>query len=285
MPTLLSEIVHELSSNNPKASPEEMSHALIKILEYDVLPNAIRNMDLPSPPSPAQIWQERMRLQRAKKKFRKPSFLKQKGMIIQQFETVKYQLNGDKEGYTSVPSFSVSDFTDPSTTVSRWTDKSYVKEVLLEKDGISLRSELTPSRHKKPSRFELTKPSPMLIEDETKRIFQFDISETIQEKILFDPLFREIVGAIETRLMNFAIEHQYKMDSYIFIRTDIEIPSWEKIILNIDMPERNFDQKMILWDKIDEKIRQVLLELKHEDTSFEHEIEAINLRLFTKMKL
>lgn len=279
MSSLFTEIVSELRRNNPDASPEELSESLIEVMEREILPNAIKNMRLPSPPSSLQVRLEELRLRRVKKKFRKPSSLKKRERLIREFEYVKYQFNGGRaDSPFFAPEISLTDLDNPKRLLFELSNNPSVQEVFLKKDGISIESI--------PKERTVIPYTKLVKEKEKVKFPKFVITQEIQNKIVSDSLFRDIFRAIEITVKGFVTTYPSKIDLTASLHTDLEIPEWKKVVLGINAPGVDFDQKMTLWDIIDAKIREAIAEImQHAGPSERRSIEDINRNLFTRMEL
>lgn len=81
MPTLLSHIVAELAMRYPHAVAQDISSTLITSIENEILPDAVRIMSLPSPPSKMRFLLEKKREERRKKRYRKEPLANKKELI------------------------------------------------------------------------------------------------------------------------------------------------------------------------------------------------------------
>lgn len=285
MRSLLSQIVSELVGRYPSASSEDISKVLLVAIESDILPNAIRIMRLPRQPSKMQLLLERKREERRPKKYRR-IILKQKGELIEDFEFVKYSLNDRETGYSSIEyALGDGDFDDAAMYTSRVLGMSFVREDIERKDGIPLQSEVGFRRFREPLEQERTNPYTKSRPKKEMRTVGFLMSSEIQDKVIADRMFRGIIGSIEIRLREFTRSFP-EMIFDISMKKDVEIPSWEKIIVKVTIPNLSLERKLDAWDQIDAELRKVFYEtLQRVDASKAEEVDTINKKLLTKVVL
>lgn len=285
MKTLLSCVVDELLLRYPQATPQAISQALINSIENEILPMAVKTMKLPPPPSKMQLLLEKKRMERQKKKYRQSTKEKEK-TVIEEFETLKYILNGYFNDYTTEEQLLALDgsFNDSG---SRYTflDTSFHREIIEKYDGISTSPKVGYSRAEKPTEQEKGNPYSKKLFRPEKRPPNFIISREVREKIWADLTIREVVSSIETQLREIST-HFPKMAFSIYVKNDEEIPTWEKIIVNLKFPSLDIRKKLELWDKVDAQIRKRILDSTRAiDGSNETELQNINRKLFIHLDL
>jgi hypothetical protein len=278
--SLFIEIVSGLHKNAPDASPEDLANILIKVIEKDILPIAIKNMNLPSPPSPLEIKREQLYLKRAPKRSRNLPTLKEKEKLIREFEDIKHYLNGrDADNPSFVPDFSVTDFDTPKIPFDL-TFKSSIQVPSPKTDGLSRESileELTVSPYIKPAKEKKEKGN---------EVTKFIIANEIQNRIVSDSLFKDVFRVIEIAIKDFITTCPFEMDFTAYFREDIEIPEWKKVVLSVNAFDLEYEQKMSLWDTIDSYVRNAIHELMETmEPSERKKIEDINKKLFIRMEL
>lgn len=288
MSSLLEEIVAEVKLNNPQASAEEVSEAMVRFIEQDILPAALRKMRTPEPISPLQRWREKEMLKRVKKKRREAARIRmeESRQLLLEFEYVKHKLVRIHMDTSSLaPDLFHRDIADSlrRRTISVGTIPT-TENLFLKKDGIpSIEPE--PVRNK---REELSKLMPYtpVPRKEVKEPQIFLIDEIVQEKITSDPIFAENLGVIERVARTYATVSPFKMDFFVYFRTDVEIPDWEKTILSVQVSELDFDKKMKLWDEFDAVIRKEIQQRIKIASRLEKErLEEMNRTLFTRIEL
>lgn len=285
MTTLLSCIVDELHLRYPQATPQAISQALITSIENEILPVAIKIMKLPPYPSKMQLLLERKRMERQKKKHRY-STEKRKKRLIEDFERIKYLLNGHFNDYTAEEQFleldgSVSD----SPLEPRFLGTTFQQGILERNDGIPTSPKVGYSRSKKPTEQEKGNPYSKILFSPEKETSQFIISNKIQERILSNITLRDIVSSIEIQLRKISTRFP-KMAFSIDVKNDEEIPTWEKIIINLKFPSLDVNKKLELWDQIDFQIRKAVLDANRRVDSFdETELKKLNKKIYIHLEL
>jgi len=288
MSSLLEEIVTEIKLDNPDASAEEVSQAVVKFMEQNALPEALRKMRMPEPISPLQRWRERERLKRVKKKRREALRIRmeESRQLLLEFECIKHQLvRTDIDASSLGFGLLYGDLTNPFArrTISVGTIPT-MERLFLKKDGIPI-VESEEARKRKEELSKLWLYSPILKEKEEEPIV-FHIDALVQNKIMSDPFFAENLGIIEKVARTFAAGTPFKMNFFVSFRTDVEIPKWQKTILSVQVADLDFDQKMKLWDEFDAKIRKEMHQRIEIATGSEKEkLEEMNKTFFTNLQL
>ena len=285
MPSLLSQVVSELVLRYPSSSFQGITKLLIDSIENDILPDAIRIMKLPRPPSKMQILLERKREERRRKKYRRIT-LKHKVEVIEDFEHLKYKLGGSEADRAFPEAAPVEgDLDNPALYSSRALAMSFPREDIERKDGIPLRPEVGFSRFREPLEQERSNPSPKGAPIGETKAPQFVISKEIRDRIVSDFLFRDIVGSIEIRLREFSRNFP-DVSFSISMKSDEEIPMWQKIVVRLAIPTLSFQRKLDVWDQVDAELRDVLHKTTQRvDASKIGEVEAFNKKLFTNVVL
>lgn len=288
MSSLLEEIVAEVRLSSPEASPEEVSEAVVRFIEREVLPEALRKMRMPEPVSPARKWREEMMLRRMKKKHREAvrARREESEQLLLHFDYLKHKLSRIHiDSGSLVRDFFSRDIDDPlrERTISVDTVPA-MKRLFLKKDGIpSIEPEEVRNKKEEFSRLMPYTPVP---KEEEKEPQIFLIDEIVQNKITSDPIFAENFGLIEKVARTFSATSDFKMGFFASFRADVEIPEWEKIIINVRVDGLDFDQKMELWDRFDAEVRKTIQERMKTATGLEKEkLEEMNRMFFTNFEL
>jgi uncharacterized protein YajQ (UPF0234 family) len=94
-----------------------------------------------------------------------------------------------------------------------------------------------------------------------------DISRTI-----FDSILLEIQEALESSGENYRIN--------VSLEQDLEVPEWREILISVQVKERNYDEKMKLWESIEEIVRKRIDRIRDEYPKRERKIiDGINENL------
>ena len=103
-----------------------------------------------------------------------------------------------------------------------------------------------------------------------------------------DRIFRNIINQIVEKIEFITKDIPYKFTLDISERSDIEFRDWSKIILKFKLPNFGFNQKIELWDAIDDFIRQIISTVKREKYRLgenARHVEFINRNLFIDVNL
>jgi hypothetical protein len=267
---LLSEIVTEAINHNPYASPEQVLDGIVSIMEKEVLPLVIRDLSLPDFPSWAKMTIE-LKGRKAKKKFRPKETLKEKRAIIQQVEYLK-KLNWDGIN-TSAPSIHFSDHDD-----------------LMGIPQLGMSFEIEPKRRRpraKVPAIESAHRPYASIPFALERKNPFVLSSEIQEKIISDSRFEGLFKNVEVSVRKLIETRNLEAYLNVFSKSDLEIPTWEKYVITINLPSRmSFEERMKIWEIFDLTIRSKIADLaKKADEKTREYLDNMNKKLFVHMEL
>jgi hypothetical protein len=286
MSTMLEAIVTEIKAKNPQASAEEVSNAVVRFMEKDILPVAFKQMRVPEPISSAQQLRQKMFLQRVKLKRRRAiqTRIKESKRLASEFEYVKRELRRiDVDTDFVTPTAFYGDSTNQlwrgATSIS-----SVTRGIFLKKDGfpIDVQKEVREKKRELSRLFQLSTPIPKEIEE--PEIFFID--KTVQVVAMSDPLFAKNLSIIEKTARTFALESRLEISFSVSLRRDIEIPDWRKLVLDIHTRDVDFDQKMKLWDEFDARIRKGIQEKIEISQGIEKEkLEELKKTFFTHFDL
>lgn len=267
MVSLRDQLISEISLSNPELSPKEVSDQILILIQNEILPAAIASARFPNLPSPIRVRQEELFRRRARARVLPKRTLGEKVRFIQDLEKLRSQFDGSC--ITSEDSF-LGLMNNTQMFFGRevgYDIKSDGKAVSVEPDIVQKRSKSSPSLEGRERK--LKKPVPLV-----------DFGSSIKERIVCDPFFEEIVGKLESRIRRNYDRETLQIFFNFSMRTDMDDPHREKIILRISLPSHTFDQKMDLWDKIEADIRDTIEKLDITDS----ERRAINRNLFTHIE-
>lgn len=66
---------------------------------------------------------------------------------------------------------------------------------------------------------------------------------------------------------------------------DVELPDWEQTIIKFKIDNKTFDEKMVLWDEIDNQLREVIKDKAVRKGISPSRIDEINRNLFVDIEL
>ncbi len=284
MARLISLIVSDVASRYPNASPEEIADVLINSIQNEILPEAIRGMVLPPPPSKISIALEKKREARRRVKHRYAN-LEKRMSYVQDMEYMKYHLAPGEVGLTSLSSgLAFGDFDIAVMHETSLRSSSITRTFIEKKDGLPLPEDEGFSRFNE--KLEKEKSSLyMKGEQVSSKITEFRIDDKIQERILADSLFLEAISAVEVYLRDLAKSFPDANFS-LLLKADREIAEWEKVIVKLAVPSLTINEKMKLWDDVDKKLRMILRDIVPlDDEKQQSEIETLSRKIFTRMEL
>lgn len=287
MSTVLDEIVLGIKSRNPGASAEEVSEAVVRVIENDVLPAALRGMRMPEPASPAKQLRQKLFLQRVKARRREAtqSRIAKTKQLVSELEYVRREfrrIDVDLSSYTQVAFFG-----DITNSLWRRTESansiSVMKDALLRKDGFPITDEKLVMERKK----ELSEPRMSLpLPKEVKEPEVFSIDKSVQVVIMTDPVFAKNLSVVEKAARAFALESQSKMDFSLSFHSVIAIPDWKKLVLDVRAEGLDFDEKMKLWDQFDARIRnEIRQRIENAEGAEKERLKELDKAFFTHFDL
>lgn len=262
MVSLYDQLISELSLANPRLSQEQISGQITALIQNEILPEAIARIRLPKLPSPVSVKREELRGIRYGKIYPRP--LQENVRFIQDLEKLRLRFNG-------------SDLTNEDFPF-RFTENT---QTLL---GPEMEHDAEPDGETQPVEPDIVRerlrfsPYSERLERLQKPSHLINFDSDMKEKIACDSLFEILVGKIES-----AIRRNYESLRIYFdfsMRRDMDDPGREKTIIHITLPDRDFDEKMEFWDKIEADIRHVIEKL---DIT-ESERKTINRNLFTHVE-
>jgi hypothetical protein len=285
MPSLIEEVVNEITLYTPEATSDQIANYLIQLMEKEILPEALRRVSLPRRPSPLEELRIKHWLRRVRK--RRRAIEEQRleiWRVVEQFESVRHAINGFPVDISDFRPRELG-FHDGTNVFRerRLFQGTLSRRGLLRGDGFPIIESMDVKKRIE----ELGKVlpyNPYKEKEERKPRFYFD--RIVQHKILADTLFSRNVSFIESAAKLFALSKTLQADFFLSFRRDSEIPEWKKYILTINVPGIDFDTKMKLWDEFDafirERIRERLLHAPKEEAK---KLKKLNKTLFTRVEL
>jgi len=268
--TLFSEILTEAMHYNPHASSEQILDGVINMLEKEILPSVIRDLSLPDFPSWARMAID-LKGRKVKKRLRPKETLKEKRAIIQQ---VEYLRKLDWDGVdTATPTIYFSDHDD-----------------LVSRHQLRMPCETKPASYEprvKTPTFKTAHKPYASFPFPSERRNTLVLSSEVQEKIVSDSRLENLLKNVEISVRRLVETRDLEAYLDVSFKSDLEIPTWEKYVININLPPRtNFDEKMKIWEIFDLTIRNKITGLSKEaDDSTKEYLNNINKKLFVHMEL
>ncbi|KPV61924.1 MAG: hypothetical protein AOA66_1597 [Candidatus Bathyarchaeota archaeon BA2] len=107
-----------------------------------------------------------------------------------------------------------------------------------------------------------------------------EIEETIQRdknlRIMLDVSVTEIIYLLQQ-------EEEYSI--HMFYERDVDVPKWKEVVISVHITERSFDDKMRLWELIEEKVRAKIEDIRKQMPKKERrKISRLNEKLSIRVK-
>ena len=287
MSLILTELTLDVSRANPGASNEEICLALIDEIET-ITSDIMRELELPPPHSPVQMKLEELFLRRLGLRRRRVTGYDPFSQrdFIQDLYYLQKELDGHERGSASlVPQVIHRETTDVPPPIPRLEDRNTdrdiwrgAKALITERPGLL---EL-----EKKLRFQTNLPSESDIDELEEPPERIILDAEAQKRVMVDSLFADVFRVIETRIRRIGQGDLENASFILSLEKDLEIPTWEKLVVKVDIPQMGFSQKMDLWDKIGSEVRNSVDELKeYPQPPTEKELANIRKRLFVRMSL
>ncbi|MHA1299105.1 MAG: hypothetical protein ACTSO9_06630 [Candidatus Helarchaeota archaeon] len=250
-------------------SKQELLDLIIYTTENEILSNIISIIDLPPFHDKKSRLKYQFRKKRIKKryldriKFQNPDF---QDNLIQEFRFLKEiihknEFENDDSQQSSVLVQPIGDISSSDyeiTLISASSASSIYRNEQM--DGIPFSHDnYLENQSEIPSTINKTKSM------KWKKDITINFHDEIIEIIEKEPFFLLFIRQIELGLRIFAQYFNLNLNCDFYIDTDFEIRDWKKIKLNILLPDEKltFDEKIKIWDKIDEVIQIKINSLKN----------------------
>ncbi|MCR3907137.1 MAG: hypothetical protein NUK62_08955 [Tenericutes bacterium] len=263
MQSIRQQLVFEIIGNAPNLTPEEITENIAHIIEKEILPNAINNLNLPTLPSPVTLKHEELMQKRLGN--RQHSLLADKVKLIQDLEKLRTKWNG-----SGVTDEGISSYNELS-------DETVVRHPKNDWDIRPIRKKILPE-HSEPDRDTLPS-SPITEPQEKPRKIKFiEFDNEIRKKIVMNPQFEKLMSTIETKFRESF--NQERLSFTFSIKTDSYFPSRERTMINISTLTDDFEENMKLWDAVEDELQKVI-----DNSPVTEEVrKKINRNIFTNIE-
>lgn len=243
-----------LGSSFIHTSFEQIVESYIKALEYEIFPKLFERIHLPNLPSRAEVKRYELKRPRisklSEKKYEDRHPLK-KTALIQEIAYLKNQLNGH---HANKASDLIKEYFLGGNEVLFEEQHHHpnIYEEILEKKADFL------------NLFDLIKISKSTIDiekekDSIRSKFEskakINFSDDIINKLLSDSIFLKFINQIEISLHNYRNINGIDFEGNIFMERDFEIANLNKTILSLDVVNLSIEEKLDLWDTLDNFLR------------------------------
>jgi hypothetical protein len=272
--TLLEEIVAEAKLHNPNIAPEEISEGIAIILSKEILPEVMKNLSLPKFPSYREVHSTRIKEKRQVKADMLID-LGDRRSLIQQIEQVRTEMGWDGVDDLRPITFGNN---SPSIYYIPETGFSVPIETPIKKPDFKDDLEETEKE-------AANSTSQKMPKEPEKNIIS--LSETAQRKIVTDPLFEAVFKTVEIQLRNIIASRNLGTKIDVVCKSDVEISSWKKCILEVHPPsDLDFQARMNISTIFDIVIRKTIKDLKKDaDEDTREYLKNLNRNLFVHIDL
>lgn len=105
-------------------------------------------------------------------------------------------------------------------------------------------------------------PSILFFEKEIESIPTIKIGNLLKKEIKRNAILSEVIRSINTSIKDLIEKYDLEMKVYIEQKEDIEYNDWKKIYYHFSFYSESFDDKIEIWDKLDDFIRLKINEIK-----------------------
>jgi hypothetical protein len=263
---LINHLISEISASNANLSPREVTNILTDVIENEIIPDAFTHIRIQKLPSPYDVKIEELRSMRYGEK--QVGALQEKVRFIQDLEKIRLNYDGSDLTNEYYP-LDTSDNTQ--VMFSHKLQDVEQPKTRLHKDETDILSErLNDTSSVQRLERKIERPRENII-----------FTSRINNKIVQDPHIEYTIAEIESTITRNFIHKGLDVTFNFNIRSDSEEPTREKIIININLPDHEIDDKIEFWERIDKDIRNII---KKMDIS-ESEKKVINRNLLTHIEL
>jgi len=97
------------------------------------------------------------------------------------------------------------------------------------------------------------------------KVRRFDLNEEITQKLSADIAYQIVAKTVEQAARQFAESSTLEWDFQLLLESDIEIPSWKRLVLQISALGADFEERIALWEELDKSVRQKISELNSQE--------------------
>ena len=117
----------------------------------------------------------------------------------------------------------------------------------------------------------------------SKEITYFLIEKGLEERLLQDATTSKFVSVIEETCRTKNMELPYPSKFHLYEKDDLELPSWNKIILDISFEGMKLEQAITEWDKITDQIDQSFDKLEKEKNTDKEKLKELRRIFYIKL--
>lgn len=279
----------DLNSENVESFLDEFITNFISKLEIEIIPNIFEQISLPSLPTRAEIKKydlKRSRIPKVGREIYEEKHPYKKALFIREIANLKKQFNGHKINKSSIlEGTPYLDYNAESFDIisSRRMVPSDLKELFFQQiDFTKLLHKETESR----SFIEKIKEKSLIKRGKIIDRVLIEFDDGIERRIKSDEIFMKFINQLEISLNRYINLSNIYMDGYLFFEKDFEIPDLDKVILSLNLDKLSIQEKLDIWDQIDNFLRSEIEKLAEILTDNEKDkIFKFNQAFFTEIKL
>jgi len=254
--------------------PEAVVESIVDEIER-VLPQVIVNIDVSDSTLKKLEAKERFRMQRAKKEFRHPSATYQRKVdAIKHIREAQLRILSESDSFLQPETFNLlADYNAANGYTLSEVNFPHHPVGLLPGADLEIGLEGGDATG-------ISRESGESI---------IDIDEDLRRRFRRDRVLREVLESINLPFKRVITENDLGIKVKVYAKTDVEDEKWEKIYYHVDLGDLEYEEKMRLWDTIDDFIRNKIEELKRDRRyrlgSSAKRLEEINRNLYVLVNL
>lgn len=109
-----------------------------------------------------------------------------------------------------------------------------------------------------------------------------EVSKELQAKMVISKSHEEFVTCINNTCKSYEVEKLGFAEYLLHEKKDMENPKWQKIILDAQFYEKDFEKKMDLWEELRELVDSSIDKLKHETHNLE-EVKELEKQFYINL--
>ncbi len=282
----------DLTRSCPDASLSEIAQAFDQTID-EAFREALQELELPAPLSPAQRKLEEYRLQRfpsGSRHLRKRR-IDERDVFLESLRHLKLQVNGRSSGKDD---FGPPAGFDGSNNFPIWT--SLKRSFVTAPGAVSYRvphettERLPRDRMLDPNLVDLTIRERILggeaIPEITVAEPRVQVSSELEARIPSDRAVSEVITRIEAITREFRdLSPPYGFVYVDWVR-DIEYPEWEKMVIELVPSNGSFEERLQLWESYDNALRKEIKQaIRDLDREQKIRLRRLSESIFVHMQL
>jgi len=274
-----------LTTSFKNVSFEKILKTYINTLECEIFPRLFEKIDLPSRSEIKKYELKRPRISKFGEDDYRERHPIRKTILIQEIANLKSQLNGHK----------INKASELISESYLGGSKEMYESQKLKKGHPTSYEEILEMKIDLSNIFDLMKISKTTVGfgkeivsfrlDPDNRI-DLKFSNEIKNKLLSDSIFLQFINQIEISLHKFREVNKTEFYCSIYLEKDFEVSNINKLILSIDFEKLQLDEKLDLWDTLDNFLRlNIEKSIKYASETDQKKLLELNRNFFTNIEL